>query len=122
MLQCVAFCVLYFDGNGVEIALFWLFLDTGSVLQCVTACYRMLQRVAVCFKSVYCTSMGKVYNQHYSGSFVTRVACCSVLQYVAVCWRVLQCFAVCCRVLKGALWDFEHLIVSLVCVCVSMCM
>ena len=33
-------------------------------------------------------------------SFLGCVACCSVLQSVAVCCRVLQCFTMCCSVLQ----------------------
>ena len=61
--------------------------QSGSVLQCVAVCYRVLQMrcsvlewVAVCY------------------SVLQRVAvCCSVLQ---LCCSLLQCVAVCCRARK----------------------
>jgi len=46
-----------------------------SVLQCVAACYSVLQYIIVC---------------------------CSVLKRVAVCGNVLQCIAACCSVPLGS--------------------
>ena len=63
-----------------------------QVLQCLTVCCSVLQRVLFRVVLLYCRC----------------VVCCVVLQCVAACCSVLQCVAACCSVLQCVLsvWSY----------------
>jgi len=83
----------------------------------VAVCCRALQCVTVCCSVLYCAAVCCSTLAHWSATWThftidgggsepalvhaVSLACCSVLQCVAVCCRVWQGVAGCCRVLQG---------------------
>jgi len=109
-----------------------------SLLQCVVACWSVLQSVADVVRdrwfelSLHATRHSPFWQDAVCCSVLQFAAvccsvlqcaavCCSVLQCVAVCCSVLQCAAVCCSVLQCAAVCCNMLLCAAVCCCVLLC-
>jgi len=77
--------------------------NDSEAVQCVTACYTVIQCGAVwCSAVQYVTVCHKLQQRARQKKRLRGGAvCCSVSQCVTVCCSVLQCVAVCCSVLQS---------------------